>query len=57
MTERGLEILESIKAKHFPNGYRNHAQGGRDYRHSRKGQTEFKRAFQQRLQRLSESMK
>ncbi len=44
MTEKGLAILEDIKAKHFPNGYQHHAQGGKDYRFSRKGQAEFKRA-------------
>ncbi|WP_159739242.1 hypothetical protein [Vibrio atypicus] len=43
-TERGLEILNSLKAKHFPNGYQAHSASGKDYRFSRKGQAEFKRA-------------
>lgn len=43
-TEKGLAILEKLKSKHFPNGYQHHAQGGKDYRFSRKGQAEFKRA-------------
>ncbi len=43
-TVKGLEILESLKAKHFPNGYRSQLQGGKDYRFSRKGQAEFKKA-------------
>ena len=48
-TVKGLEILESLKAKHFPNGYRSQPQGGKDYRFSRKGQTEFKRAARLQL--------
>ncbi|WP_167335773.1 hypothetical protein ABF162_13830 [Vibrio coralliilyticus] len=43
-TNKGLAILESIKAKHFPEGYQAQAKGGKDYRFSRKGQAEFKRA-------------
>jgi len=43
-TAKGLEILNNLKAKHFPNGYQAHPKGGTDYRFSRKGQAEFKRA-------------
>ncbi|MCG9584633.1 hypothetical protein OPW13_12540 [Vibrio europaeus] len=43
-TEKGLAILESLKAQHFPKGYRSQRKGGKDYRYSRKGQAEFKRA-------------
>ncbi|ODS09807.1 hypothetical protein RJD39_12735 [Vibrio scophthalmi] len=56
-TENGLSILESIKAKHFPNGYRPHKQGGKDFRFSRRGQIEMKRGAQARMQRLSEALK
>ncbi|WP_175422453.1 hypothetical protein [Vibrio scophthalmi] len=57
MTEKGLSILESIKAKHFPNGYRAQKQSGSDYRFSRRGQVEMKRGAQARAQRFMESMK
>ncbi|MCG9680470.1 MULTISPECIES: hypothetical protein [Vibrio] len=43
-TEQGLKTLNDIKAKWFPNGYRSHSKGGKDYRFSRKGQAEFKKA-------------
>ncbi|MEZ8102208.1 hypothetical protein [Vibrio bivalvicida] len=43
-TEQGLKIINDIKAKWFPNGYRPHPKGGTDYRFSRKGQAEFKKA-------------
>ncbi|UTZ31730.1 hypothetical protein HB762_10160 [Vibrio campbellii] len=43
-TEKGLQILESIKAEHFPLFGQRKAQGGKDYRFSRRGQAEFKRA-------------
>ncbi|NOH55872.1 hypothetical protein F0266_23385 [Vibrio coralliilyticus] len=52
-TENGLAILASIKAKHFPEGYQAHAKGGKDYRFSRKGQAEFKRAARLQMARLS----
>ncbi|ELZ1193143.1 hypothetical protein [Vibrio cholerae] len=57
MTEKGLAILDGIKAKHFPNGYREHKQGGQDFRFSRRGQIEMKRAAQARAHRLMETMK
>lgn len=43
-TEQGLKTLNDIKTKWFPNGYRAKSQGGKDYRFSRKGQAEFKKA-------------
>lgn len=43
-TEQGLKTLDEIKAKWFPNGYRPQPQGGKDFRFSRKGQAEFKKA-------------
>ena len=43
-TEQGLKTLNDLKAKWFPNGYRSHPQGGKDFRFSRKGQAEFKKA-------------
>ncbi|WP_099609067.1 hypothetical protein [Vibrio coralliilyticus] len=52
-TNKGLAILESIKAKHFPDGYQAHVQSGKDYRFSRKGQAEFKRAARLQMARLS----
>ncbi|NOI30547.1 hypothetical protein [Vibrio coralliilyticus] len=52
-TNKGLAILESIKAKHFPDGYQAHTQSGKDYRFSRKGQAEFKRAARLQMARLS----
>ncbi|ERB62593.1 MULTISPECIES: hypothetical protein [Vibrio] len=52
-TVNGLAILESIKAKHFPDGYQAHTQSGKDYRFSRKGQAEFKRAARLQMARLS----
>ncbi|WP_180958471.1 hypothetical protein [Vibrio sp. vnigr-6D03] len=45
-TTKGLETLERLKAEHFPQGFRSKRQGGKDYRFSRKGQAEFKRAAQ-----------
>ncbi|MCG9608654.1 hypothetical protein L1D41_03035 [Vibrio harveyi] len=45
-TEQGLKTLDEIKAKWFPKGYRTKPQGGKDYRFSRKGQAEFKKAAQ-----------
>ncbi|WP_175422444.1 hypothetical protein RJD39_11035 [Vibrio scophthalmi] len=57
MSEKGLSILEGIKAQHFPNGYRQHKQGGKDFRFSRRGQIEMKRGAQARMQRLSEALK
>lgn len=57
MTEKGLSILEGIKAKHFPNGYRQNKQGGKDYRFSHRGQVEMKRGAQMRKERFMESMK
>lgn len=53
-TEKGLQILESIKAKHFPSFGQRKAQGGKDYRFSRKGQAEFKRAARLQLIRHKE---
>lgn len=48
-TETGLKILDDIKAKYFPNGFSaSHRQGAQDYRFSRKGQAEFKRAHMMR---------
>ncbi|ARC91210.1 hypothetical protein B6A42_02305 [Vibrio coralliilyticus] len=52
-TSKGLAILEGIKTKHFPDGYQAHAQSGKDYRFSRKGQAEFKRAARLQMARLS----
>lgn len=52
-TANGIAILEEIKAKHFPDGYQAHAQSGKDYRFSRKGQAEFKRAARLQMARLS----
>ncbi|NOI58293.1 hypothetical protein [Vibrio coralliilyticus] len=52
-TNKGLAILESIKTKHFPEGYQAHTQSGKDYRFSRKGQAEFKRAARLQMARLS----
>lgn len=49
-TDKGLEIIESLKAKYFPSGYRPKPPSGKDYRFSRKGQMEYKRAA--RLQAL-----
>ncbi|WP_204244212.1 hypothetical protein [Vibrio nigripulchritudo] len=43
-TAKGLSILNDLKTKHFPDGYKKRAQSGKDYRFSRKGQAEFKRA-------------
>ncbi|CAK1753476.1 conserved hypothetical protein [Vibrio crassostreae] len=43
-TAKGLEILDNLKAKHFPNGYSSKSKSGKDYRFSRKGQMEYKRA-------------
>ncbi|WP_394126955.1 hypothetical protein [Vibrio hepatarius] len=43
-TEFGLQTIEKIKTQYFPNGYRQHASGGKDYRFSRRGQAEFKKA-------------
>ncbi|AIW20149.1 hypothetical protein F0267_10800 [Vibrio coralliilyticus] len=52
-TSKGIAILEGIKAKHFPDGYQAHTQSGKDYRFSRKGQAEFKRAARLQMARLS----
>lgn len=49
-TAKGLEIIASIKAEHFPCGGRAPHKGGKDYRFSRKGQAEYKRAI--RLQAI-----
>ncbi|WP_167515595.1 hypothetical protein [Vibrio taketomensis] len=57
MTDQGLAILESIKAKYFPNGYRPHKEGCEDYRYSRRGQIEIKRALQARALRMTASLK
>ncbi|AYC07030.1 hypothetical protein [Vibrio cholerae] len=52
-TETGLKILNDIKAKYFPNGFSgSQHQGAQDYRYSRKGQAEFKRAHVARLAKL-----
>ncbi|NOJ20034.1 hypothetical protein [Vibrio jasicida] len=43
-TVKGLAILEGIKEKHFPEFGKTKSRGGKDYRFSRKGQAEYKRA-------------
>ncbi len=53
-TEKGLQIIESIKAKHFPSFGQRKVRGGKDYRFSRKGQVEYKRGVMLRLERLSQ---
>ncbi len=55
-TEQGLKTLNEIKAKWFPNGYRSQSQGGKDYRFSRKGQAEFKRAARLQLIKHKEAI-
>ncbi|MDA0146046.1 hypothetical protein L0990_01470 [Vibrio kanaloae] len=53
-TAKGLEIIASLKAKHFPNGYSSKQRGGKDYRFSSKGQAEYKRALKLQVMRLRE---
>lgn len=43
-TEKGIETIEGIKAKYFPNFGKPKPRSGQDYRFSRKGQSEYKRA-------------
>ncbi|MFV8407605.1 hypothetical protein ACNO6G_21105 [Vibrio harveyi] len=43
-TEKGIETIEDIKAKYFPNFGKPKPRSGQDYRFSRKGQAEFKKA-------------
>ncbi|EOV0103230.1 hypothetical protein ACOIV3_001871 [Vibrio vulnificus] len=52
-TDTGLNILENLKQKYFPNGYQCKKSGCKDYRFSRKGQAEFKRGHQLVMMRLS----
>lgn len=54
-TVKGLEILDNLKAKHFPNGYSSKSKTGKDYRFSRKGQMEYKRAVMLKAMKHSEA--
>jgi len=55
-TEKGLQCLSDIKNKYFPEFGQRKSTSGKDYRFSRKGQAEFKRAAKLRLSRLSKDM-
>ncbi len=55
-TAKGLEILDSFKAKHFPDGYRSSPQSGKDYRYSQKGQAELRRAAKLQAMKHRESL-
>ncbi|NUW69565.1 hypothetical protein [Vibrio coralliilyticus] len=48
-TTKGLAIIASIKAKHFPHFGKRRAQGGIDYRFTRKGQREYRQAMKQKI--------
>ncbi|NAW57789.1 MULTISPECIES: hypothetical protein [unclassified Vibrio] len=54
-TPFGLSTLEKIKQEHFPNMGKGdkHLSTGKDYRFSRRGQAEFRRAFEVQKMRLS----
>lgn len=56
MTEIGLRAIKTLKEKYFSecNDKPTRESNGQDYRYSKKGQAEFKRAYQMRLQRLAE---
>lgn len=55
-TSKGLAILESIKQKHFPDGYKKHSEGCKDYRFTAKGQAEYRRGFQLCMARFQRSI-
>ncbi|MEH0713176.1 hypothetical protein [Vibrio owensii] len=56
-TAKGLSILESIKAKHFPSGYKHRSNGCSDYRFTAKGQAEYRRGFQLCMARFNRSLR